>query len=298
MFDYKLIEAMAMVVREGGFDKAANVLHLSQSAVSQRVKLLEEQTGQILLARSTPPRTTSAGRNLLKHYLQVKQLEDDLLGEMDKEADKGYRSIAVALNADSLATWFLDAIQSLVVKEGVLLDIRVDDQEQTHRLLKNGDVVGCVSTQDQPLQGCRMVYLGEMNYQLLAAPEFVEKWFPAGLTITEACRAPAIIFNRKDELHHKLFQQVFGEVPDAFPAHYIPSAEKFVDFIARGLGYGMLPGQQSESFLRNGRLVDLAPGCKVPVKLYWHCWNLKSKLLDTLTRQLTVKANMLLDEYR
>ncbi len=296
MLDYKLIEAMAMVAREGGFDKAAKVLHITQSAVSQRVKLLEEQTGQIVLARTTPPRTTSAGRNLLKHYLQVKQLEDDLFAEMDTQADKGYTSLAVALNADSLATWFLEAIQSFVGKEGILLDIRVDDQEQTHRLLKNGDVVGCVSTKDQPLQGCRLEYIGRMNYQMLAAPEFAKKWFPAGLTIANVCRAPAIIFNRKDELHHKLFQQVLGEVPDGIPANYIPSSEKFADFMAMGLGYGMLPCQQSEPFIRTGRLVDLAPDYTVPVKLYWHCWNLKSRLLDKLTEQLTFKAKKILDE--
>jgi LysR family transcriptional regulator (chromosome initiation inhibitor) len=295
MLDYKLIEALALVAQGGGFDKAANALHITQSAVSQRVKLLEEQMGQILVARTAPPRLTAAGRNLLKHYLQVKRLEDDLFGEMAQQADKGYTSIAVALNADSLATWFLDAIQSFAVQEDVLLDIRVDDQEQTHQLLKDGDVVGCISTKDQALQGCRIDYLGQMNYHMYAAPEFAKKWFPAGLTIADACRAPAILFNRKDELHHKLFHLVLGHVPEAIPTNYVPSSEKFVDCIAMGLGYGMLPRQQSEDFVGKGRLVDLAPGYNVPVKLYWHCWNLQSKLLVTLTRQLTLGAKALLE---
>lgn len=296
MLDYKLIEALALVARDGGFDKAANALHITQSAVSQRVKLLEEQMGQILIARTSPPRTTSAGRNLLKHYLQVKQLEDDLFGEIDNQGCKGHTSISVALNADSLATWFLGAIQSFILTEGVLLDIRVDDQEQTHRLLKDGDVVGCVSTRDQPLQGCRVDYIGRMNYHMLAAPEFAKKWFPTGLAIAGANRAPAIIFNRKDELHHKLLELVLGEVPDTIPANYIPSAEKFVDFMAAGLGYGMLPFQQSEPFIRTGRLVDLAPGYTIPVKLYWHCWNLKSKLLIKFSQQLTLRDKTLLDK--
>jgi len=151
MLDYKLIEALARVAQDGGFDKAASTLYITQSAVSQRVKLLEEQMGQILLARTTPPRLTAAGRNLLKHYLQVKRLEEDLFNELEKNVDRGYTSIAVGLNADSLATWFLEAIESFVLNEGILLDIRVDDQEQTHRLLKNGDVVGCISTRDQTL---------------------------------------------------------------------------------------------------------------------------------------------------
>ncbi|MCP4341430.1 MAG: LysR family transcriptional regulator ArgP [Desulfobulbaceae bacterium] len=296
MFDYKLIEALVFVAQEGGFDKAANALHITQSAVSQRLKLLEEQMGQILIARTVPPRTTSAGRKLLKHYLQVKQLQDDICEEMAVKGDKGYSSIAVALNADSLATWFLDAIQSFAIKEGVLLDIKVDDQEQTHRLLKNGEVVGCISTKDQPLQGCRINYIGQMNYRMMAATEFAKQWFPTGLTIAGACSAPAIIFNRKDALHQKLFQQVLGTIPDNIPTNYIPSAEKFADFMAAGLAYGMLPAQQSEPFIRAGRLVDLAPGYNVPVKLYWHCWNLKSKLLVKLTEQLTFRAKTLLDQ--
>ncbi len=296
MLDYKLIEALALVAQDGGFDKASNTLHITQSAVSQRVKLLEEQMGQILLARTTPPRLTSAGRNLLKHYLKVKRLEDDLFGEMNEHVDKGYKSIAVALNADSLATWFLDAIQPFVLKEGILLDIRVDDQEQTHQLLKNGEVVGCISTKDKPLQGCRTDYLGRMNYHMLAAPEFAKKWFPTGLTIAEAFLAPAIIFNRKDELHHKHFQLVLGQVPENLPVNYIPSAEKFVDVIANEIGYGMLPFQQSEPFIRTGQLVDLAPDYVVPVKLYWHCWNLKSKPLIKFTEQLIFRAKTLLDK--
>jgi LysR family transcriptional regulator (chromosome initiation inhibitor) len=283
------------VAQGGGFDKAAKALNITQSAVSQRVKLLEEQMGQILVARTAPPRLTSVGRNLLKHYLQVKRLEDDLFGGMARQIDKGYTPIAVALNADSLATWFLDAIKAFVVKEGVLLDIRVDDQEQTHQLLRDGDVLGCISTKDQPLQGCRIDYLGQMNYHMFAAPEFVKKWFPSGLTIADVCNAPAIIFNRKDELHNKLFRRVLGQVPGPIPANYVPSAEKFVDFIAMGLGYGMLPRQQSEPFTGDGRLVDLAPGHNIAVKLYWHCWNLKSKQLVKFTRQLTLGAKALLD---
>ena len=296
MFDYKLIEALALVSQQGGFDKAATALHITQSAISQRVKLLEEQMGQILLARTTPPRTTSAGRKLLKHYLQVKQLENDLIEETIAKGDQSFSSLAVALNADSLSTWFLAAIQYFATEEGVLFDIRVDDQEQTHRLLKAGEVVGCISTKNQPLQGCRIDYIGQMNYHMLASPDFTAKWFPSGLNIIDASRAPAIIFNRKDKLHQKLMQHALGAVPDTLPAHYIPSAEKFADFIAEGLGYGMLPTQQSEPFTQTGRLVDLAPDYSVPVKLYWHCWNLKSKLLVKLTEHLISKTKTLLSE--
>lgn len=296
MFDYKLIEAMAMVAREGGFDKAASKLHITQSAVSQRVKQLEEHSGQVLIARTTPPRATSAGRKLLKHYLQVKRLEEDLAGEMDEPAGKGFSSMAVGVNADSLATWLPDAIRPFLGEERVLLDIRVDDQELTHRLLKDGEVVGCISTRDHPMQGCRIDYLGCMNYRMLAAPEFAAGWFPDGLAMAAVRRAPAIVFNRKDELHHKLLREILDEAPSRFPTHYVPSSEKFFYFILSGVGYGVAPDQQSAPSVRAGRLVDLAPGRCASVKLYWHCWNLKSKLLEKMTRRLIQRAKTLLPE--
>ncbi len=296
MFDYKLIEALAMVAREGGFDKAASVLHITQSAVSQRVKLLEENTGQVLITRTTPPQTTAAGQKLLKHYLQVKRLEDDLEGEINGSANKGFTSLAAGINADSLAFWFVEAIQPLLLKERVLLDIRVNDQEQTHRLLKDGEVMACISTQEQPMQGCRAEYLGRMNYKMMATPEFASKWFPSGITLEDVLRAPAIMFDRQDELHYKLLHQSLGEVPVSIPTHYVPSVENFSDFITMGLAYGMLPDQQNLPLLSAGKVIDLSPSYHVSVKLYWHCWNLKSDLLEKLTQYLIRNAKTLLEE--
>lgn len=296
MFDYKLIEALAMVALEGGFDKAAKALYITQSAVSQRVKLLEELTGQILIARTAPPHATSAGRKYLKHYLQVKRLEDDLMSEMGEAEHKEFTSIAVGINADSLAFWLLEAIHPFLLEERVLLDIRVDDQEQTHRMLKDGEVMGCISTQEQPLQGCRIDYIGRMNYRMMAVPKFAARWFPDGLAIEDVRRAPAIIFDRQDELHHKLLHQTLEEVPASIPTHYVPSVEKYPEYIAMGLAYGMLPDQQSTPLLRTGQIIDLSPDCHVSVKLYWHCWNLKSDLLEKLTQHLIRKAKTLLEE--
>lgn len=295
MLDYKLIEALAMVAREGSFEKAAKALYLTQSAISQRIKLLEELMGQVLIARTTPSQVTSAGRKLLKHYLQVKRLEDELMGEIGEHADKGFASIAVGINADSLAIWFLDAIQSFLLEEQVLLDIRVADQEQTHRLLKDGEVMGCLSTQEQPMQGCLVEYIGQMNYHMVAAPRFAAEWFPDGFNIKDVHGAPALIFDRKDDLHYKFLHQAFGDVPASIPTHYMPSVEKYAEFIALGLAYGMLPDQQSKPLLRTGEIVDLSPDCHVPVKLYWHCWSLKSKLLKKFTQQLTLGAKTRLD---
>lgn len=295
MLDYKLIEALAMVAREGGFDKAAKALHVTQSAVSQRLKLLEELTGQVLIARTTPPRATSAGQKLLKHYLRVKRLEDDLMREMEASGHKVFSSIAVGINADSLAFWLLEAIHPFLLEERVLLDIQVNDQEQTHRLLKDGEVIGCISTQEHPMQGCRMEYLGRMKYRMMAAPEFASQWFPNGLNIEDVHRAPAVIYDRQDELHYKLLLQAIEEVPASLPTNYVPSVEKFAEFIILGLGYGMIPDEQSAPLVSTGQMVDLSPECHVPAELYWHCWNIKSDLLEKLTLHLVRKAKTMLE---
>jgi len=294
MLDYKLLEAMAMVVLEAGFEKAARKLHLTQSAISQRIKLLEEQTGQVLLVRDVPPRATSAGRRILKHYLQVKRLEDDLLTFSNPSEIDEFASISIGVNEDSLDLWFFDAIQPFLKAEQVVLDLKVDDQEQTHGFLRNGEVMGCISTQEQPMQGCRLTYLGRMHYHLMATPDFHERWFSQGLDRDALYRAPAVIFSRKDDLHNKMIRRLLGDAPSLLNAFYIPSSGKFFDLIASGFAYGMVPDLQGRPLLKNGRLINIAPETQIQVDLYWHCWNLKSPLLNTLTDTLVNGAKKFL----
>lgn len=294
MLDYKLIEALAMVVEEGGFEKAARRLHLTQSAVSQRVRQLEDQAGGILLVRSNPPAPTPAGLRMIKHFLKVKALEDDLSDLYDAQVGEVYSTLAIGLNGDSLATWFMDSVREFLDSEQVLLDLRADDQDQTHRMLRDGEVTGCISTKSRPMQGCRLDYLGAMDYRMLAAPGFMAKWFSGGLTVESARRAPIVIFNRRDNLHSGFFRKALGAEVEQLSMHYLPSAERFVDFIARGHAYGMLPDHQSRGLVESGRLKEVAPGCAVPVHLYWHCWNVRSRLLESFSRHLVQNAGRML----
>ncbi len=294
MFDYKLVEALAAVVREGGFDKAARQLHLTQSAVSQRVRLLEDQTGQVLIIRTTPPVASAAGRQMIKHYMQVKRLEDDLLDTITPAEQQPFATMAIGINQDSLAFWFLEAIAPFIREERVLLDLRSEDQDLTQQFLKNGEVIGSISSNDQPIQGCRVEYLGEMTYRMMATAGYCNQHFPEAVTSEAFELAPLLVFNRKDELQHRYLKKCLGEVPTNLPIHYIPSSEKFADLILEGLGCGMLPDQQSRPFAESGRLVELVPNCIVKVNLFWHCWNLKSSLLDRFTRHLVKNAKSIL----
>lgn len=294
MLDYKLVEALGKVVQEGGFERAAKALFVTQSAVSQRIRLLEDQCGQLLLTRSSPPQPTGAGKAILKHYQQVSLLEQGLKREMQPAAGDPLPTLPLGINADSLAFWFVDAIDPIFETMNVLLDLRVDDQEQTHHYLREGDVVGCISDESRPMQGCRVDLLGIMHYRLLASPRFVERWFPDGLTEQAIEQTPAVLFNRKDRLHHQFLSRYLDWPGDTFPAHYFPAPEAFVQLIVRGYSYGMVPDWQGRTLLDEGKLIELVPGATVTVKLFWHCWNLRTDLLDKLSRQLVEAAQKLL----
>jgi LysR family transcriptional regulator (chromosome initiation inhibitor) len=294
VIDYKLLEALAIVIQEGGFEKAATFLNLTQSAVSQRVRLLEDRTGKILLSRTTPPQTTASGEQLVKHYLQVKLLEDGLNEALDNPDGQDPVRLAVGVNADSLASWFLSAIGPLLSDGRMLIDLHVEDQEQTHRLLKEGAVVGCISDKPTAIQGCRVESLGEMKYRLLATPEFVARWFPKGLTPAETQSAPAVIFNRKDQLHYTFLKQALGGAVKVPVVHYVPAPEQFLQMIAGGYAYGMVPDWQSEEFRASGRLVEVCDTVQIGVDLYWHCWNLASAPLQRFSGQMVREARSLL----
>lgn len=286
MIDYRNLAALAAVVDERGFERAARALHLTQSAVSQRIRALEEEVGQVLLVRSSPPMPTAPGRRLLALWRQVSRLEEDALAEVLPGAESGFSTLAVGVNADSLATWFLPALDDFLRDHDVLLDVRVDDQEVTHELLRDGEVAGCVSERAEAMQGCRVTPLGGMTYHLVAAPSFASRWFPEGLTSAAVAAAPMLVFNRKDDLHNKLLRAALGGDPPPYPITWLPSSEGFVRQIARGHACGMLPDAQCGEMLARGELVDLAPHHGVRVTLYWHCWNLESPLLAALTTAL------------
>lgn len=294
MFDYRLLEALDAVVESGRFDLAAEQLLITQSAVSQRVKQLEERLGQVLLVRDTPPRPTEAGRALLAHFRQVRLLESELPASLLPTGASGPVSLRIGINADSLATWFWEAVEPLFAAHEILFDLRVEDQDVTERLLRQGEVVGCISAAEKAPQGCRAVYLGTMVYRLCAAPSFCERWFPGGLGLESAAQAPVAIYNRQDALQSRLLTRSFGRAPKRFTPHYVPAQEAYNELILRGHAYGCLPDQQSRELIDAGRLLDLAPGHPEPVHLYWHSWTLGSPLLSDLEKALRSGARQLL----
>ena len=294
-FDPDALECLAAIVEEGGFERAAVRLSITQSAVSQRLRSLEVQVGTVLIVRSRPLKPTSAGRLLLKHALQTRLLRADLQRDLKDLAPGGagnggdVERISIAINADSIATWALAALSELA-RRGLGLEIITDDQDFTIEWLREGRVLGCVTTLKQALRSCKMVPLGAMRYVAVAETAYAAAHCPDGLSPHNFRHVPFIAFNRKDDLQGEFIAHVFHLKHVALSQLYVPSSEGQVSAVLAGWGVSVLPELQVREHLRSGRLVNLAPGHVLPVDLYWHCWNLDSVVLDGLTAALTDAA--------
>ncbi|MEE1895907.1 LysR family transcriptional regulator ArgP [Pseudomonas otitidis] len=285
MFDYKLLAALAAVVEQGGFERAAQVLGLSQSAVSQRVKLLEARVGQPVLVRAAPPAPTEIGTRLLNHVQQVRLLERDLQAQVPALDEGGLpERLRIAINADSLATWWAPAVADYCSSHRVLMDLVVEDQEVGLKRMRAGEVAGCICAAERPVAGARSLALGAMRYRALASPGFVARHFSRGVTAEALLNAPSIVYGPDDQLQHR-YLAALG-IQGAFPHHLCPSSEGFVRLTQAGLGWGLVPEHQVEGELARGELVELIPQRPIDVPLYWHHWRHGGELLASLTDHL------------
>jgi len=288
IFDPHALECLAAIVEEGSFERAAQRLSITQSAVSQRLRTLEVQAGAVLIVRTRPLKATPAGRYLLKHALQLRLLRADLgrdlqaLAPREAQSMQGQERIAIAINADSIATWVLPALQTLV-QDGMALEIITDDQDFTHEWLREGLVQACVTALAKPLRSCQVVQLGVMDYVAVASPDYADAHCPKGLHAHALADMHFLAFNRKDDLQTRFVRKACGLKNPGLQQNFLPSAHGRVRAALQGWGATVVPLLQVEELLNSGALRDLAPKVRLPVALYWHCWQLESALLQALT---------------
>jgi LysR family transcriptional regulator (chromosome initiation inhibitor) len=293
MLDARQLEALNAVIEHGGFGPAAKALSLTLAAVSLRIKSLEDTLGQRLLVRGKPVRATPAGQALLGHVKQVRLMEADLLGGLQGgAAAKGgarWQSLSVAINADSVAGWFLPGVAAMAPRHRLRLDIMIDNQDHTHSALNSGDVMGCVTALATAMRGCVAEPLGVMRYRCVAAPAVVQRCRTPGGAVSphRLLAQPAIIFNRKDALQDSFLEQHFGLRQPNYPRHFAPAVEAFETAIELGLGWGMVPEQHLEG--RSG-LQEVLPGATVDVVLYWQHWAHESLSAQRLTAAVKAAA--------
>jgi LysR family transcriptional regulator (chromosome initiation inhibitor) len=264
MFDPRQLEALAAILRTGSFEAAAAALLVTPSAISQRLRALEEKVGAVLVVREQPPRPTAAGARLLRHADEVARLAREVADDLGLPGG-GPARLRVAVNADSLATWFLPALADL---RDTLFEIVVDDQDHSDDLLRRGEVAAAVTAGPARVQGCDAVPLGALRYVATCAPAYRDRWFGNGLTVETLGRAPALVFDEKDGLQHRWVEGLAGRRV-RLPAHRLPSATAFVEAARLGLGWGMTPLPLVAPEIAAGRLVVLAPDRPLDTPLVW-----------------------------
>ncbi|MGW5779144.1 LysR family transcriptional regulator ArgP [Streptomyces sp. NPDC003863] len=284
------VRTLLAVVDEGTFDAAAAALHVTPSAVSQRVKALEQRTGRVLLMRTKPVRPTESGEVVVRFARQLARLELDARAELGMVAEQGPVRIPVAVNADSLATWFLPALTRVPQDPPICFELYREDEAHTTALLREGQVMAAVTSSPDPVAGCTVRRLGLVRYRAVAAPEFAAVHLQGALP-EDLCEAPTVVFDRRDGLQDAFVRSLTRGRSGAGPIrHLVPTSDGFRDAVAFGLGWGMVPEPQAEPLLRSGRLVELAPARPMDVPLYWQQWKLDSPALSTLAEVVATAA--------
>ncbi|SPL70568.1 LysR family transcriptional regulator ArgP [Acinetobacter stercoris] len=286
MLDHKQCEAFLTVAETGSFEHAGAKLCITPSAVTLRVQALEKNLGQLLLIRGRPCTLTQSGKEVLEYLQHTRLLEQNLLHSLTGQSHQHFYKITIACNADSLATWLLPNLQQVILKEKILLELKIDDQSHTDLLLETGLVNACITTKHQAMQGCEAKFLGKMRYKMVSSPAFSKKWFAKGINREKLRTAPAIIFNEKDHIHFEMILKLFGLIKGTYPYSYIPSSDSFVTAIKLGLGYGMVPELQLEQALQSGELIEILPEATIDIDLYWHHWKKQSAQLNAVTEHI------------
>jgi LysR family transcriptional regulator (chromosome initiation inhibitor) len=281
------VRTLLAVADEGTFDAAAAVLHVTPSAVSQRVKALEQRTGSVLATRTKPVRLTDSGQVVVRFARRLAALERDARAELGMSGAGEPVRLPIAVNADSLATWFLPALAGVRTDPPVCFELHREDQDHTTTLLRDGTVMAAVTSSATPVQGCSVRALGGLRYLPAANPVFAARWF-TGAFADDVARAPVVVYDRRDDLQDAFSRAVSGREASAL-RHHLPASEAFAEAVTAGFGWGMVPAVQAESRLRDGTLVLLADR-PMDVPLYWQQWKLDSPALSAVADAVAAAA--------
>jgi LysR family transcriptional regulator (chromosome initiation inhibitor) len=282
--DPKQLTTLAAILRCGSFEGAAHDLGITQSAISQRLKALEDRIGTRLVTRGTPCTGTATGNRLAAHADQLALLDAQLARDLG-QSTSGTR-LRLAVNADSLATWVLPALAQL---DGHVFDLVLDDQDVSADWLHRGEVMGAITATARPVTGCDVTPLGALRYIATASPGFIARHFAQGMTPQAVARAPMLRFNEKDRLQHNWLSRHIGPGL-APPCHDIASSQGFVEAARLGLGWGLNPETLVTQDLAQGHLAAVLPAAEINTPLYWQYPRLFAEALAPLTHALRKAA--------
>lgn len=270
----KHLATLLAVLDEGSFEAAADTLAVTPSAVSQRIKALEAQVGRVLVRRTVPASATEAGEVLAQAARRMALLQAETDAQMRGRIARV--PLSIAINADSLATWFRPVFATVAGWGGASLRLWVEDESQSLQLLRRGDCLGAVTREHKPVSGCDVKPLGVMRYRAVAAPRLRDEYTEGG--VLDWAAMPVLRYGRNDKLQDEGLRGRVTELPSQRRVSQIPSSEGFLEAARAGLGWALVPDIQARSLLESGELVLLDDRVS-DVELYWQHWRLESPLL-------------------
>ncbi len=291
-FPVEQLHTFKMVLEAGTLESAARELNITASAVSQRLKALEKQVGSVLFIRSRPIRATPSGDVLLRLARETELLAAEARRQLGMDHGKplsvGPSRVSIAVNADSLASWFAPVFHGLAKEDHIACEILRHDEAHSTELLRSGQVMGAVTTNSRPVQGCSSVPLGVMTYRAMASADFIDKWLPGIDPVAEFAAAPMVNFDRNDDLQLAMRRSVVGSAHAHPPVeHFVPDSRQYVEAVIASMGWGMILDIQDP---QDGSLIPLDPARVRQIALYWQRWRIPSNTLDALSNLVTGAA--------
>jgi len=282
--DVEHLETLLAIVDAGSFEDASIDLGITPSAVSQRIKALENRVGAILVVRSRPVVPTEQGYKVLRYARQMSLLSTEFARELS--AGKPL-SIALGVNSDSLSTWFGPIFEELAEIDDLSIEILRADENRGLELLRTGRVSAVVTATAEALQGCVSKKLGAMRYRAAASPRIIDRYLSQRAP-EQLVKTPMVVFDREDPLQYAMLERAAGTGSRPTAAvHHIPDSLKYVSAIEAGMGWGMIPELQ----------LPQAAGVQVvheqwfaDVPLYLQRWAVDSDLLNKIDGILVTAA--------
>lgn len=272
------LATLLAILDEGSFEDAASALGITPSAVSQRIKALEKSVGRVVLRRTVPVTATDAGEILAQSARRLALLQAETSAQLSGRLAR--LPLSVAVNADSLSTWFRPVLADVAGWEGATIHVRIDDESHSAHLLNRGDVIGAVTDSPTPVSGCEVAPLGVMRYYSVANPILLDRYTFGGSV--DWAHMPVLRFGPRDALQRISVARRLGETSHRARVSEIPSAEAFVEAARVGLGWALLPEDQAVPLLESGQVVRLDREL-YEVPLYWQRWRLESVALERLS---------------
>ena len=245
------------IVRHGTVHGAAREIGLSQTGVTQRIRVLERELGCTLFVRSRRGmRPTAEGEALVRYGQRAGDLEGELLAVVRRSDPAA--SVRVTLTGPSslMRRRVIPATTAVIDRyPGVALSFVLDDANQGLASLKTGQAQLAVLPRDDVVVELDSKEL-RPSRQVLVGPG---AW--AGREPPEVIANERIIdFNEGDDATFAFLREHNLVGAARRRRHLVNSPDALAELVAAGLGCTVLAEEFASPWLADGRLVDLCPG--------------------------------------